>query len=94
MFIAGGLCFMLLLWLSGQQYPFWGKIILAGLGITAVEFCTGCVVNLWLRLGVWDYSGVRFNFLGQVCLPYTLLWCGLGAIVMGFVMAARRWVFV
>lgn len=47
----------------------------AGSGIiTAVEFGTGVVVNLILKLNVWDYSQMPMNILGQICLPFSLLW--------------------
>ena len=45
--------------------------------ITGVELCTGLIVNRLMGLQVWDYSGMPLNILGQVCLPYSLLWCGL-----------------
>lgn len=72
MFAAGGICFLLL----GRI----GKLprslpIRAGLGagaITAVELAAGLLVNR--DFGVWDYRGMPGNFLGQICLPYTLLW--------------------
>ena len=34
--------------------------------ITACEFITGVIVNIWLGLGVWDYSTLPFNILGQI----------------------------
>ena len=37
------------------------------------------VVNRWLGLGVWDYSGVRGNLLGQVCMPFFTAWMPLSA---------------
>ena len=39
-----------------------------------VEFVSGCIINLWLGLGVWDYSGMAGNLLGQVCPAFGLLW--------------------
>ena len=44
-------------------------------GITAAELAAGLVLNVWLGLGVWDYSGLWGNFLGQVCPQFRLLWC-------------------
>ncbi len=47
----------------------------AGCGIiTTLEFTVGCIVNLWLGWNVWDYSGMRFNLLGQICLLYSIMW--------------------
>ena len=25
-------------------------------------------------MDVWDYSNMPFNILGQICLPFTILW--------------------
>ena len=61
--------------------------------ITAAEFVTGCAVNLWLGLGVWDYSGVPFSFLGQICLPFSALWFLLCLAAYPVCDALRRFVF-
>ena len=50
------------------------RALVGALIITCAEFVTGCVVNLWLGLGVWDYSRLPFNLLGQVCLSYSFVW--------------------
>ena len=42
------------------------------------------LVNRVMHLGVWDYSAALFNLLGQICLPFTLLWfplCGIGILL-------------
>lgn len=44
---------------------------------TALEFITGCIVNLWLGWNVWNYSNIPGNLLGQICPQYTLLWAAL-----------------
>lgn len=59
------------------------KCALGSAVITAVEFCTGVVVNLWMRLAVWDYSAMPFNLLGQVCLPFSLVWFVLTLPILG-----------
>ena len=43
--------------------------------ITAIEFVAGAIVNVRLKLNVWDYSKMPLNLYGQVCLPFSLLWC-------------------
>lgn len=82
--LAGGLCAGLLWALfSARAMPWWGAY-LWGMGvITAVEFLTGLVVNRLLRLGVWDYSKCRYQLYGQICLPFSLLWGGLGLLIWG-----------
>ena len=74
MFFAGGVCFLLLGQLKHQ--PPWIKA-LGGAGIiTAVELAAGLLWNREFR--IWDYRNAPLNFLGQICLPYTLLWMPVG----------------
>ena len=42
--------------------------------VTAVEFLSGCVINLWWGLDVWDYSRQWGNLAGQICLLYMFFW--------------------
>ena len=51
--------------------------LVGGAMVTAAEFATGCVVNLQLGLAVWDYSDMPFQLMGQICLPYSLMWVAL-----------------
>ena len=76
MFLAGGLCFLLLGKLEESRVPPWARP-LAGL-ITLVELAVGLVFNRDHR--VWDYRGVPLNFRGQVCLRFSLLWVPLAAL--------------
>lgn len=65
--------------------PMWLQAVCGGLTVTAAELAAGCVLNLWLGLGVWDYSGQWGNLWGQVCPLYTLLWCLLaGPVIVAF----------
>jgi len=59
------------------------KCLLGSALITVVEFCTGVVVNLWMKLQVWDYSTMPLNLLGQVCLPFSLVWFFLTLPILG-----------
>lgn len=54
--------------------PLWLQGLCCGTAITAVEFIAGLVLNVWLGMGVWDYTGLPFNFMGQICLPFYVLW--------------------
>ena len=47
--------------------------------VTAAEFAAGCVLNLWLGLGVWDYTDMPFNLMGQICLPFSAAWIVVSA---------------
>lgn len=80
MFIVGGVCFLLIGGLNNFLPWKMGLVKQAMIGaavVTGVEFISGCVLNLWLGLGVWDYSQMPLNVLGQVCLPYCVIWFGL-----------------
>ena len=64
--------------------PIWAQAILCGLAITVAEFITGCIVNLWLGWGVWDYSHLTGNVLGQACPQFAALWCAVsGPVIVG-----------
>ena len=54
--------------------PLWQKCLIGSVIITSVEFTVGVIVNIILRWNVWDYSDMPFNVLGQICLPFTVLW--------------------
>lgn len=79
MLSAGGLCFVLLgkleSVLEGSRRIV--KCIAGSALITAVEFIYGVIFNKLLNLSVWDYSNIPFNFLGQICPLYSVLWAFL-----------------
>ena len=77
MLIVGGLCFALIGLLNeGYNYdmPLIDQMAIAALIVTVVEFAAGLIVNVWLGWAVWDYSDMPFNFLGQICLPFSIAW--------------------
>lgn len=77
MFLLGGICFAAL-GLINEILPWsmalWKQILIGTGIITALEFLTGCVVNLCLGWNIWDYSHLPGNILGQICPQYCLLW--------------------
>ena len=75
MMITGGICFMIIYALSRlERVPLAYKCAIGALSITAVEFVVGCIVNRMLGWGVWDYSDLEYNIMGQVCLLFSILW--------------------
>jgi uncharacterized membrane protein len=85
MILCGGMCFYLVGGLnqwSRRELPFLIQMLLGAIIITGLEFLTGVLVNLWLGLSVWDYSYMPFNLLGQICLPYSILWLLLSAVII------------
>lgn len=76
MIIAGGICFTAIHLLNKKlsDTHILLKCAAGCLFITGVEFVIGVIVNLILRLNVWDYSGVFGNLFGQICPVFTAMW--------------------
>ena len=75
MFIAGGICAVLLYTIATKsRVPAWKKWIAGGAVITTVEFIVGAIVNIALGLAVWDYSHMRMNLMGQISLQFFFIW--------------------
>lgn len=77
MFLLGGLCFVLIGGVNEYipwEMPLWLQAGIGAVIITALEFICGCIVNLALGWNVWDYSNTPLNILGQVCLPFAIIW--------------------
>ena len=75
MALVGGLCFFVMLQIEKRlNASLFTKALLCALAITAIEFLSGCIINLFFHLNVWDYSYMKFNLLGQICLEYSVLW--------------------
>ena len=65
--------------LSGS---FWSLALWGGLAATAVEYAVHVLYDRLLGVRFWDYSQVRWNLRGRICLPFSLAW---GALAMGLV---------
>lgn len=80
MAVLGGLCFLLVGAINeilSWDTPLWRQALYGAVIITALELAAGIILNLVLKLDIWDYSGLPCNILGQICLPYFLLWIPL-----------------
>ena len=87
MFLLGGLCFLLIGLLNErlmQNTPIIPQALIGAFIITALEFIAGCILNIHLELDVWDYYDMPFNILGQICLPYSILWVILSLVCIVF----------
>ena len=76
MVLTGGACFTILYGINQimKNRSVFLRSMLCAAAITAVEFSVGMVVNRLLHLGVWDYSGMKWNLLGQICPLYSFFW--------------------
>lgn len=96
MFIVGGMCFILIGGIN-EYYPWdmplWKQMLVSAVIVTLIELAAGLILNIWLKRGVWDYSGLPFNFMGQICLYFSVVWFFLAfpAIVIDDYL--RHWLF-
>lgn len=96
MALGGAVCFFLIYRINEHlrflSLPL--RALLGAASITATEFLIGCICNLWLGWKIWDYSGLPYHILGQICLPFSLLWFLLCFPVCGLCRLIRRKVFL
>lgn len=57
--------------------PLWLQALSCAALVTAVELVAGLILNVWLGLGVWDYSSQPGNLWGQICPLYSAIWWAL-----------------
>lgn len=85
MLCLGGVCFgeigfinEVLKW----KTPLWKQCGIATFIVLLSELIAGYLLNIKLNLGIWDYSTEPFNYMGQICLKYAILWYFLSAIAI------------
>lgn len=96
MALCGGLCF-LTIYRFNEAFPrllVFTRALVGALIITALEFAFGCVFNLSLGMKIWDYSDLPYNLLGQVCLPFSVLWFLLSVPACALSTLIRKKVFL
>ena len=94
--VVGGICFLLIGLINeylSWETPLWLQGIIGASIITVLEFISGVALNIWLDLGIWDYSKIPFNLLGQICLTFTIAWffLSIAAIILDDYL--RYWLF-
>lgn len=62
-------------------FLFLGGLLLA----SVLEYTTGMLMEKIFSKKLWDYSGIRYNVGGYVCLRYSVLWGILAVLTMSFV---------
>lgn len=96
MIILGGVCFVaigLINEVIPWEMPLTVQMLIGSIIITALEFCCGCIVNLWLGWDVWDYSKLWGNFLGQICPLYSVIWYFVSLVAILLDDYLRYWLF-
>lgn len=82
MLTLGGICFSFFAKISSalKNYGILYKAVISGLFITAAEFIYGLIFNVYLKKNIWNYSNIPFNFMGQICILYSVFWCILSIV--------------
>ena len=96
MFILGGVCFLFIGAIN--EYLSWDtplvlQALIGAFFVLSAEFIAGCVLNIWLKLNIWDYSHIPFNLCGQICLPFAIAWYVLSFVAIILDDYLRYWLF-
>lgn len=96
MAVLGGILFVLIGGLN-NWIPWEMSLVLQGafgaVLVTALELVAGLILNVWLGLGVWDYSNLPWNLWGQICPQFSLAWIALAIVAVILDDWLRYWLF-
>lgn len=85
MFLLGGICFILIGEYNEHvdwDTPLIKQGVVGACIVTALEFVVGMIVNVYLGWNIWDYSAVPLNFMGQICLPFSIVWIAVSILAV------------
>lgn len=94
MFVVGGVCFLLVGLINEiftWDMPLIQQQAISAIIITIMELLTGLLINC--NYTIWDYRNMPLNVMGQVCLPYTILWFFLSCPAIILDDYLRYWIF-
>ncbi len=101
MIVCGGFCFVIVGTIGKYILETESDILKAvalimffgALVITTLELFTGIIVNMKLNMGVWDYSSMKYNVYGQICLTYTMIWALLSLLCVFVSNTIKKFLF-
>lgn len=64
------------------EMPLLLQALLGGLVVTGAELASGLVLNVWMGLSIWDYSGMPGNLWGQITPQYSAVWVLLSGVAI------------
>lgn len=94
MLFAGGLSFLLVGEVYENVRDFLPLPIIMLIGmviITSIELVIGMIVNINMKLNVWDYSMYKYNYKGQICLLFSCCWYVLSFFLVKLFHAINIW---
>ena len=79
MFIAAGVSVLVIALLcqyceAVKKRSLFFKAVMGSAIITLNELVSGLIVNVGFGLNVWDYSDLPLDFMGQICVPFSIIW--------------------
>lgn len=77
MIVLGGLCGTLIGLLNEYKFtwdmPLFKQVLIGEIIVLPLEFLAGVILNILLKLDVWDYSNLPFNIMGQSSLLFAFI---------------------
>ncbi|MBC8081464.1 MAG: putative ABC transporter permease [Gorillibacterium sp.] len=67
---------------AAHELPLGITLLLCFIVPTAVELLSGIMLDKGLQRRYWDYSKLPLQYRGYICLPFSLVWLGLSALVL------------
>ena len=73
---------IVILTIFGQELPLFWLFLGAMIVATVTEWISGHMIERFYHERWWDYSNIKWNLDGYICLPASLVWGVLGTISM------------
>lgn len=83
MMFCASICVIPMIYLNNKftyEVDFLLQIALSAIHATLIEYCFGMIFNT--NYHIWDYRNIPFNVDGQICLPFSLVWALIAAVVI------------
>lgn len=96
MFLVSAISFILIGLINefiSWDMKLWKQMLIGSAIVTAMEFISGYIINIKLGWHVWDYSTIPFNVMGQVCIPFSIIWFFISLIAIVADDYLRYWLF-
>lgn len=98
MLVLGGFSFILIgsineYFFKHKKSPILLQLLASAIFITVLELFSGLILNIWLGLDIWNYKHLDYNFMGQICLKYSMKWFLLALPVIVLYDYINYWIF-
>lgn len=84
----GGLCGLLVGSINQfdkfYNMAIWKQSLIGAIIVLIIEAISGYIINIKLGLHIWDYSELAFNWKGQICLSFGVIWYAMMPLVIWF----------